>query len=316
MRLICMSHSPLMRKLEPRDHLGHEFFQIAEELKQQLHSNPPDVIVVFGPDHFNGFRWNMMPPFCIGTAATSMSDWDIHVEKLDVPEDLALNLIKDLRGRDFDVAMSREMQVDHGITIPLELLMDGFASIPVIPVFINCVAPPLPSARRCRMIGKAVGKFFGERDLDVLFIGSGGISHDPPHPAFSDLPDSVKDIMLGRAPWGQDQERARQQRIISAANALADGEEPCLPPNADWDKGVLAILQRQMLTDADALNDDWITANGGRGGQEIKAWLAAFAALEAAAGTYSADLLYHEVVPEWMTGMAIMTAGPQHRAEG
>ena len=29
----------------------------------------PDLVVVFGPDHFNGFFYELMPAFCIGTAA-------------------------------------------------------------------------------------------------------------------------------------------------------------------------------------------------------------------------------------------------------
>jgi hypothetical protein len=45
------------------------FFQELESASAALHAFNPDLVVVFGPDHFNGFFYELMPAFCIGTSA-------------------------------------------------------------------------------------------------------------------------------------------------------------------------------------------------------------------------------------------------------
>jgi 2,3-dihydroxyphenylpropionate 1,2-dioxygenase (EC 1.13.11.16) len=73
-----------------------------------------------------------------------------------------------------DAAVSYRMQVDHGFAQPLELLLDGLGEKPVIPVFINSVAVPLPSFARARLLGEAIGRFARSTGKRVLFLGSGG----------------------------------------------------------------------------------------------------------------------------------------------
>ncbi len=46
-----------------------------------------------------------------------------------------------------DLAVSYNMQVDHGFAQPLEFLLGGLDRLPVLPVFINGVAAPLPVSR-------------------------------------------------------------------------------------------------------------------------------------------------------------------------
>src|SRR5690606_4960292 len=49
---------------------------------------------------------------------------------------------------------------------------------PVIPVFINALAAPRPTFRRCRMLGEAIGEFAAGLGMRVAFLGSGGLSHE------------------------------------------------------------------------------------------------------------------------------------------
>ncbi|MCP6589060.1 3-carboxyethylcatechol 2,3-dioxygenase, partial [Klebsiella pneumoniae] len=74
------------------------------------------------------------------------------------------------------------MQVDHGFAQPLEFLLGGLDTLPVLPVFINGVASPLPGFQRTRMLGEAVGRFLTTLNKRVLILGSGGLSHQPPVP--------------------------------------------------------------------------------------------------------------------------------------
>jgi protocatechuate 4,5-dioxygenase beta chain len=73
------------------------------------------------------------------------------------------------------------MKVDHAFTLPLKLLWPEHQSCPVItvPICINTVQFPLPSATRCYKLGKAVGEIIQNLDSDLKFLilGTGGLSH-------------------------------------------------------------------------------------------------------------------------------------------
>src|SRR5215831_14082445 len=238
-QLICCSHSPLMttdvEESEENVHAG--FFQELDAAAAALHAFNPDLVVVFGPDHFNGFFYELMPAFCIGTAAESTRDWHLESGPLRVPRELALSCVRFLQGRDFDVAISHQMKVDHGITIPLMKLTGALARYAVLPVFVNCAADPRPSFRRVRAFGEALGDFLARRDLRITLVGSGGLSHDPPT---------------------REEYDARESRVIKAARDLVVGKGPCLPPSEEWDREFLDTFLGTRHEDFDAMRDDEI----------------------------------------------------------
>ena len=92
---------------------------------------------------------------------------------------------------------------------------------------------------------------------------------------------------------------------------MASGDlSAALPLNPEWDKD---LLQRFKNADFDYLanmSNDEIRRDGGRGGQEIRAWIAAFAALSAS-GEYDSEVHYYEPIQEWIAGMGMMTAEPK-----
>ena len=73
-QLICCSHSPLMTTdvEETEQNVHARFFQELGSASAALHAFNPDLVVLFGPDHFNGFFYELMPAFCIGTSAESL----------------------------------------------------------------------------------------------------------------------------------------------------------------------------------------------------------------------------------------------------
>ena len=56
-QLICCSHSPLMTTdvEESQPNVHAEFFRELDSCAAALRAFDPDLVVVFGPDHFNGF---------------------------------------------------------------------------------------------------------------------------------------------------------------------------------------------------------------------------------------------------------------------
>jgi 2,3-dihydroxyphenylpropionate 1,2-dioxygenase len=308
-QLVCCSHSPLMVTgiEESEQNVQAQFFRELDAASAAVHAFHPDLVVVFGPDHFNGFFYELMPAFCIGTAAEGSRDWHLESGPLRVPRELATSCVRFLQSRDFDVAISHQMKVDHGITIPLLKLTGALARYDVLPIFVNCAADPRPSFRRVRRFGEAIGEFLADKDLRVTVVGSGGLSHDPPTPRLDRSPPDVARRLIVRHTPSQEDLDARENRVISAARDLLVGKGPCLPPSEQWDRDFLQKFLSDKLEDFDQMSDDEIDRLAGFGAHEVRTWVAA-AAAAGSSGNPRSELRYYHLVPEWITGMAIVVA--------
>lgn len=120
-KMILCSHSPLMLTdiEESQGDAQARFKSTMDEISAELHAFAPDLVLVFAPDHFNGFFFELMPPFCIGAAAEGSRDWGAQGGPLRVPHELALACTRHLHRCDLDISVSYDMKVDHGLTIPL-----------------------------------------------------------------------------------------------------------------------------------------------------------------------------------------------------
>jgi 2,3-dihydroxyphenylpropionate 1,2-dioxygenase len=303
--LACASHTPLMRDgvapPETREKVAAGFASLAAWVE----AFRPDCIIQFAPDHFTGFFYDLMPPFCIGVGAVSVGDWGGGTGPLPVPEDFALCVLDAARASDFDLAVSYRMPVDHGFVQIWEAMFGTFRRFPIVPVFINCAAPPLPSYRRVRLLGEAIGRFALASGRRILFAGSGGLSHDPPLPAIEDATPELRERLIdGRNPSAEAR-RQREARILELGRLAAEGKGPCLPLNQAWDRNFLDQLQRGNLLAFDTLTADEVLTTAGRGGNEVLCWVAAFSALSAA-GPYQVRNIFYEAIPGWIAGMAMV----------
>lgn len=161
------------------------FFDGFPPIHRWLAEVKPEVAVVFYNDHGLNFFLDKMPTFAVG-AAPEYVNGDEGQGLPDFPpfagdENLSWHLINQLVDHDFDITICQEMMVDHAFALPLKLLFPGpeKCPIPAVPVSINTVLYPFPSARRCAALGKAVGDAIRAWDEDkrVLVIGTGGLSH-------------------------------------------------------------------------------------------------------------------------------------------
>ncbi|MCP3720750.1 MULTISPECIES: 3-carboxyethylcatechol 2,3-dioxygenase [unclassified Paraburkholderia] len=307
--LECLSHTPLHGYFDPLPDVVAEVERVGRAARERVEAFNPDVIVAFAPDHFNGFFYDVMPPFCIGARAEAIGDFKSMAGTLPVPEALAHKLAENVLDADIDVALSYRMQVDHGCAQALEVLTGGLDRYPVIPVFINSVAPPMATLRRARLLGDAIGRFFSRSDKRVLVVGSGGISHEPPVPELlGATPEVAERLIAGRNP-SADSRAARQARTVAAAKSFTAGDSHLHPLNPEWDRAFLARLESGELTSVDGMTNAAITRDGGKSAHEIRTWVAAFGVL-AAYGPYRASLDYYREIPEWIAGFATMHGMP------
>lgn len=302
-----MSHSPLLNLPGPAAELRDDIDSVLAQARDFVRAYAPELVVVFSPDHYNGFFYRTMPPFCIGTAAQGVGDYGSHRGPLDVPADLATDCAQAVMNAGVDVAISASMDVDHGTVQPLETLFGDAASVPVIPVFINSVATPLGPLGRARALGAAVGDFLASSGKRVLVVGSGGLSHDPPVPTLATAPPAALGRIVHGEPMSTEQRAARQTAVMAAAHDFAHGRSPLRPLNPDWDQALLELIDTNRVAEVDTWSNDWIAAEAGNSAHEIRTWIAAFGAL-ATQGTYETVLRYYRAAPELIAGFAVRTA--------
>lgn len=304
-----MSHSPLLNLPGPSRELLDDIAAGLDAARAFVADFDPQLVVTFSPDHYNGFFYRLMPPFCIGTAAAGVGDYGTHEGPLDVAADIAEACAQACWEAGVDVAISSSMDVDHGTVQPLQELFGDATARPVVPIFINSVATPLGPLARTRALGAAVGAHLATLNLRVLVLGSGGLSHDPPVPTLATAPPAALDRIVHGVAMTPEQRLARQSAVSRAAHDFAHGESPLRPLNPDWDRSLLDIFDTGRLADLDGWSNTFIAAEGGNSAHEIRTWVAAFAAL-AAAGPYRTGHHFYRAAPELIAGFAIRTAVP------
>lgn len=305
---VCMSHSPLIDKNRAHPDLEARFNDAVDKAAQFVKEARPDLVVVIYPDHINGFFYNLLPSFCVGIAGSSIGDFGTAVGALDIPEARALSLARSILDQGVDTAISYRMDVDHGAVQPYEYLTAHIDAPAIIPVFVNCAMAPRPTWERVRALGQAIGNWAREEAGErVLLIGSGGLSHDPPIPNIATAPAAVRRQLIEGNALSHAQRHARQSRAMAEGPALAAGRSELLPLNPAWDRRLLAGLTTGDLSVLDGSTDEEITRTGGRGGHEVRSWVATLAAMGEG---YKAEEIFYEPIDEWITGMGIMTARP------
>jgi 2,3-dihydroxyphenylpropionate 1,2-dioxygenase len=306
-----MSHSPLLNLPGPSAELLDDINGALARARDFVAEYDPELVVIFSPDHYNGFFYRLMPPFCIGTAASGVGDYGTQSGPLNVATDIANACATAVLDADVDVSISAGMDVDHGTVQPLQSLFGDATAVPVIPIFINSVATPLGPIRRVRALGTAIGEFLATLGKRVLVVGSGGLSHDPPVPTLATAPPAALERIVHGAPMSPEERAARQTAVMAAAHDFAHGsvhgKSALQPLNPDWDHAFLELLDTNRLADIDAWDNGWIAGQAGNSAHEVRTWVAAFAAL-AASGPYRTVNRYYRPAPDLIAGFAIRTA--------
>ena len=271
-RLICASHTPLMDHVDAAPAVAREVRGRFPALANEVRDYAPELVVI-------------------------------------LPEALALGCVAAVRGDDVDVAVSYRMQADHGFAQLAVLLAGSVDRYPTLPIHINCAGPPLPSFRRVRALGAAVGRWAAGLDRRVLVMGSGGLSHDPPIPSIDTAPPPVAEMLIaGRNP-PIEARRAREEANYETARRLARGEGKATPLNPGWDRDFMARMAAGELDALDGVDDADLTRAAGCGGHEVRTWVAAYAAASAAGPLGHRHVFYHDI-PQWNAGMGIAAAEP------
>ena len=160
-------------------------FEGYKPVAEWLAAAKPDVLVTFFNDHASSFFFDLYPTFAVGIG----EEFEVADEgggKRPLPAirgnlDLSIHLAEQLVADEFDIATFFDRPLDHGVFSPLPLLLPHDPAWPaaLVPISVNVVQYPLPTARRCYKLGQAVRRAIESfpQDLKVVIVGTGGLSH-------------------------------------------------------------------------------------------------------------------------------------------
>ena len=159
-----------------------EGFEFAKHWIQQAR---PDVVILVYNDHATAFSLELIPTFALGCASQfppADEGWGPRpVPIVEGHPELAAHLAQSLILDEFDMTIVNKMDVDHGLTVPLSLVYGQPAAWPcrVIPLAVNVIQYPPPTANRCYRLGQALGRAIASypEKLRVMVWGTGGMSH-------------------------------------------------------------------------------------------------------------------------------------------
>jgi 2,3-dihydroxyphenylpropionate 1,2-dioxygenase len=311
---MAMSHAPGLMSLpdaipqDQQDELTRGFARLRETLEEAQ----PDVLIAFVNDHFENFFGALMPAFTVSTGGEHFGPprhyekW-LGMERRSIPaaRDYAKDVLTTTLERGFDTAqMDAPYEFGHNLVAPLLAVRPEF-DIPVVPIVTNVFTPPLAPPWRSYDLGLAVREVIERRPERVALIATGALSHWPPF-WYEDSPED--DAFLQRMRRFQTGGLGVLEQDPNLWVDLGIREEEMAASdmrliNPEWDRAVLAALERGDHRWFRDLDHDEIEEHGGNGGHEIRNWIS----LVAAMGDHQAHALAYVEAAEWMCGMGLVS---------
>jgi len=169
-------------------------------LKGRLSEASPDCLLVLTSDHVTNFFYNNAPMFCLGVSDTctgpapkELSELRIPRATLKVDTAMAKGLLHFGIESGIDFSYSQEMILDHAFMVPLSLLTPHM-DLPIVPLHINGMLPPRPTAARCYRLGQQIGEYIRNHyNGNVAVLASGSFTGDIGGPKMGSI-DTALDL--------------------------------------------------------------------------------------------------------------------------
>lgn len=180
---IGVPHTPYFPRFAAAEGPEGEINTLFGAVRADLERHAPDLIVMIDTDHFNTFYFDNFPTFAVGIDDTFYGPIDdvalMPPRAMPSNKPLARHIHTELIRADFDSSHVTHYKVGHSLCVPLYFLTPRL-DVPVIPIFLNGHLPPMPSAARAYVFGKALGDAIRAwpEDIGVEVIGTGSFSLD------------------------------------------------------------------------------------------------------------------------------------------
>lgn len=263
-------HDPVMfvAPEAPQESVAQRMWGAFATCAQRLAQLNATSVVIIGADHYMLFGTGCLPQYLIGTG-----DIDGPIDALPglrrgvIPDSQKLASFIAEHGKDngFDWAVGRAFTVDHAVAIPNQLIVE--------PV---------------RAQGQRMGTI-------PVYLASGV---DP-------FIKMQRAIALGGAIKAAIEASPDDERVVVIGSGGIShwvGVPEMGKVNEAFDREIMDYAVRGDLAGIGALSDEYILANGGNGGMEIRQWACAMGAMPGAKG----EIIDYAAVPEWVTGLGFV----------
>ncbi|MFJ2021792.1 DODA-type extradiol aromatic ring-opening family dioxygenase [Streptomyces nodosus] len=187
--VLATTHHPFFYRTsnlpaEERPAYADAWVRKVEAYRATLERARPDLLVMVGSDHFHQLWLDNMPQFLVGKAPMYDANFYNEEREFGLPrmslkghEELSAHVLREGLDRGFDLAFSNELRIDHSITCPI-ITVRPQNDLPIVPIYTNIFAPPLPRPERFVQLGRTIREIIGSwpGDLRVAVIGSGHLS--------------------------------------------------------------------------------------------------------------------------------------------
>jgi protocatechuate 4,5-dioxygenase beta chain len=187
--VIASTHHPFYYRAststgDERPPFADEWVAKIERFRETLTRAEPDLLVMVGSDHFHQLWLDNMPQFLVGKAPFYDANWYNEQREFGLPrfrlqgnEELSEHVLRNGLDSGFDLAFSNELRIDHSITCPIITLRPD-ADLPIVPIYTNIFAPPLPQPSRFVELGRTIRRLVEEwpSALRVAIVGTGHLS--------------------------------------------------------------------------------------------------------------------------------------------
>lgn len=186
---IATSHTPTigfaLDTHKQNDPVWAPIFKGYEPVQAWLAKNRPDVLVYIYNDHVTSFFFDHYSHFALGIGASypvaDEGGGPRALPPIKGHPGLARHIAEGLVADEFDLSYFQGKGLDHGCFSPLSLLWPHEPDWPgaIVPLQVGVLQFPIPSARRCYKLGRALRKAIRSypEELKVAVVGTGGLSH-------------------------------------------------------------------------------------------------------------------------------------------
>jgi protocatechuate 4,5-dioxygenase beta chain/2,3-dihydroxyphenylpropionate 1,2-dioxygenase len=182
------------------------------EVGSRIEQLDADTVIAVSVEHFTNFFLNNLPTFAIATAdsyvgpVTAQMAQFLNVEQRTHPGDAALgrHLYEFALHSEFDPALIEGgFAFDENFSVPLAHI-DPAGRLRLVPVIVNGVNPPGPTAKRCFDFGRMVRAAVEAQSMAqrVVVLATGGLSHAVGMPESGTIDESFDRTFLRRLEAG------------------------------------------------------------------------------------------------------------------
>jgi aromatic ring-opening dioxygenase catalytic subunit (LigB family) len=193
----------------------------------------PDVVIGVGNDHLLNFPMSCVPDFCVGIGDAWQGPAPWFRSWLNVPDyrigghrELGRALVRESARAGINHAFAEELLFDDNWSVPLKFLFPDY-DVRFVPIHMNCVVPPVPSASHCLRVGAQIARIVAAFPSDerVLLMATGGLSHDPGGPDYFTVHEDFDRWFMALLEEG-DPERVARELTFEKLLTGGDGGAP------------------------------------------------------------------------------------------